>query len=336
MKLTIDQIKSITTGAADIVYEDQKYKFLRFVDGEHMLRDNNQVFSTAGIQMNFKTDGRLLKLAVHTSKITNSREFFSFDIFVNETMVGTIQNMTEEECVGNYSEKTYTTGSFEGEFELGHGEKHVRIYFPHSVMGCIEEIEIVDAAYIVPVKRSKTIVAYGDSITQGFDALHPSNTYISKLGNIFDADIVNRAVGGVTFCPEVVSSSNDINPCFVIVAYGTNDWYCSDQETLRKNAEDFLNAIEQNYRDVPIFVVTPIWRTDWNSEKKCGKISDVVRIINEVFEHKGNITIISGCDLVPHDENLYGDLRLHPTDRGFVYYCNNLVENINKKTLLIK
>lgn len=37
-------------------------------------------------------------------------------------------------------------------------------------------MELTDASFLTPVKRKKTLVAYGDSITKGFDALYPSRT----------------------------------------------------------------------------------------------------------------------------------------------------------------
>ena len=46
--------------------------------------------------------------------------------------------------------------------------------------------------------------------------------------------------------------------------------------------------------------------------------------IKEVFENQENITVVSGFDLVPHDENLFGDLSLHPNDKGFAYYVDTL------------
>ena len=42
-----------------------------------------------------------------------------------------------------------------------------------------------------------------------------------------------------------------------------------------------------------------------------------------------NVKVISGFDFVPMDENLFGDLRIHPNDKGFEYYFENLVKQIN-------
>ena len=78
MKLTVNQIKEITTGAAKIVYKAGRYHFFRFNDCEADVINHPFVSATAGIQMHFKTDGRLLKLKVYTEKAINTRSYFSF------------------------------------------------------------------------------------------------------------------------------------------------------------------------------------------------------------------------------------------------------------------
>lgn len=324
MKLTENQIKGITTGAARIVYKAGRYHFYRFRDCEAGVINHPFVFATSGIQMHFKTDGSLLKLKVHTEKATDIRSYFSFDIFVNGFLAGCIQNLADESCTGDYANASYATGSFYQEFALGDGEKDIKIVFPHSVIACLECMEITDAAYIVPVKKEKTIVFYGDSITQGFDALHPARTYAAMLAEALDAEMINKAVGGAVFNPALAKIPCDMKPDYVIVAYGTNDWNSVDLETLRKNAAGFLAGLRSNYSGIPIFVITPLWRPDWNAIKKCGVFSNVENTIKEIFHQQENITVISGADLMPQDETLFGDLYLHPSDKGFGYYADSL------------
>ena len=324
MKLTENQIKEITTGAARIVYKDGKYHFFRFNDREAGVINHPFVLATAGIRMRFKTDGKVLKLKVHTEKATDIRSYFSFDIFVNGSLAGCIQNLCDDSCTGDYANTTYATGSFYKEFLLGDGEKDIKIVFPHSVVACVECIEITDAAYIVPVKKGKTIVFYGDSITQGFDALHPSKTYAAMLAEALEAEFINKAVGGAVFNPALAKIPCDTQADYIIVAYGTNDWNSVDLETLRKNAEGFLEGINSNYPGIPVFVTTPLWRPDWTATKKCGIFSNVENTIKEIFGHQENITVISGIDLMPHDKNLFGDLYLHPSDKGFACYAESL------------
>ena len=329
MELTLDQMKEITTGAAKIAQESGRYRFFRFNDHETEVIKHVYVPATAGIQMKFKTDGRILKLKVYTEKALEIRSFFSFDIFIDNQFAGSIQNLSDDDCTGDYANLEYTTGSFYDEFALGDGEKEIRICFPHSVVASIEHIEITDATYIVPVKKEKTIIFYGDSITQGFDALHPSKTYAALLAEALDADIVNKAIGGARFNPKVARLPSGIQPDYVVIAYGTNDWTALEPDDFRANVEGFCDGIQQNYPDVPMFVITPVWRRKCDVPKRGGEFSNLEKTIREVFEKHKNVTVIPGFDLVPHDVNMYGDLRVHPSDKGFAHYVANLKKYLN-------
>ena len=330
MILNTDLISSVTTGAEKIDYKDGKFHFFRFTDKEADIINHPYVASPAGIELKFKTDATALKLKVFTEKSIEIRSYFSFDIFVDNELSGTIQNFGDEECTGDYANKEYPLGVFQRDFELGNGEKYIRILLPHSITAYIEELELVDATYISPEKKNKTLLFYGDSITQGFDSLHPSKTYTSRLAEALDADMINKAVGGITFKPELVGMPSDIKPDYIIVAYGTNDWNAVDLEALQKNVKGFLDGIEKNYSDIPVFVTTPLWRPDWREIKKCGEFFNVENTIKEIFGNRENITVISGFDLIPHDESIFGDLILHPSEKGFEHYTESLLKYISK------
>lgn len=324
-------IKSITMGAEKIISEDGVYKFFRFTEEEAKTTDNINLLYTAGVQMEFKTDGTKLKLSVNTKHKGDIRSLFAFDVFVDENHIGSIQNFKDEECIGNFAEKEYPLGRYSEEFSLGCGEKIVRIVFPYSVIAEMEEIKMPDATFVFPVKREKMIVAYGDSITQGYDAEHPSKTYAMRLAESFNAEIVNKGLGGETFSLKMPAVKNAKKPDFVIVSYGTNDWWVNDKETVRQNAVEFLDNIEKNYPDTKIFVITPIWRKNFKDIREFGEFSEVEALLKEICKNRKNVKVISGFDFVPMDENLLGDLRIHPNDKGFEYYFENLVKQIKNR-----
>ena len=83
MKLNIDRLREITTGATSIAFRDGMYHFSRFNDQEVNVTDNPNVRSCAGIQMVFKTDARLLRLHIYTQPINDIRSYFAFDVVVN-------------------------------------------------------------------------------------------------------------------------------------------------------------------------------------------------------------------------------------------------------------
>lgn len=326
MKLTLENIKEITTGASDIAYRDGKYCFYRLSSEEMEVVKHPLMFAPAGVQMRFKTDAKLLRLKVNVRKALLTRSFFSFDVFVNGEMTGSIQNFKDEECIGAYSENEYPLGSFEGEFELCGTENTVRIVFPHSLAADVEEIELEGATYCSPEKYDKTIIFYGDSITQGFDSVHPSRTYASIVAEKFGANVINKAIGGAGFSPAFAQIPRNENADLLFVAYGTNDWGGYDLETLKNNTKGFVEGIKMNYPDIPVYVITPLWRADWQETKKGGTFKENFDVINETFGKEENITVISGFDLVPHDKNMFGDLCLHPNEKGFGHYVDNLMK----------
>ena len=332
MKLNFDEIKSITQGAARIKKDEKGVRFFRFNEEEEEAYSSSshlpKTYSTSGVQMLFRTDGALLKLKINI-EAASIRTYFAVDIFVNDERVGELKNFDEKELVGLYVKNQFPLGEFEGEFELGEGEKTVRIVFPWSVVAEICEINIENATFIEPVKRAKTILMYGDSITHGYDALYPSQSYASRLAHSLDAEMFNKAIGGEVFFPELARIKNDIEPDYITVAYGTNDWCKTTKEVFVKNSRSFYEALIKNYPDAKIFAIAPIWRKEHTEYREFGEFKEVYEILEELCKDLG-INYISGWDFVPKEESYFADFRLHPNDKGFEQYFKNLKKEMER------
>ncbi len=324
MKLTKEAFENITRGISSVQYEAGRYQFFRFDERETATVDSQIASCTAGVKMDFVTDGNALRLQVFTEKALPARSFFAFDVFINGTLAGHIKNFDEQLCTGDYANLDYPLGRFSGEFTLGEGEKRVTVFFPHSVRAYIEEAEVAGATYVLPVKQEKTLLAYGDSITQGFDALYPSHSYAVRLSKFLDAELLNKGIGGACFCPSLVMAGAGYQPDYIVVAYGTNDWTCHTQESFKSNAQAHIQELTKKYPASKIFVITPIWRGDYANERKFGPFSKLEAIIREECEESRQIHIISGWNLVPEDASFFGDLFLHPNDKGFAAYAEAL------------
>lgn len=123
--------------------------------------------------MCFKTDNKTLYLNT-TVQNARARTYFSFDVFVNDTLVGCLDNFSEQEIPDDYSEIKFPCGTFEKTFDLGEGVKTVTVHLPWNKITKIYQLVLEDGAFLEPVRRQKKLLAFGDSITQGFDALRPS------------------------------------------------------------------------------------------------------------------------------------------------------------------
>ena len=260
--------------------------------------------------------------------IASTRKYFSVDVLVDGKPIGYIDNFSDIALPQDYTQMDFLLGDFSKKFQLGKGEKTVCVHLPWSVKTLIEEISIDDNAFCEAIKPKKKLIAFGDSITHGHDALRSSNRYVAKLADMLNAEEFSKAIGGEKFFPELTKLKDPFMPDYILVAYGTNDWSGVDQETFKSTCKDFYTNVSQIYPQAKIFAITPIWRKDMNAYRKFGDFGDVEKNIKNAVKDIGNITVISGIDFVPKDERFYADLRLHPNDDGFEHYAKNLYKAI--------
>ena len=325
MNLTIDQIRSVAIGAARVEELENGIHLYRFTkEQEDLYRERNadfynKTFSTAGIRMEFVTNSTSLSMEVEVSS-ASSRKFFCHEIFVNKKLVGTLENQESN------------NGIFSGEFNLGEGEKTVRVYFPWSATSVIRRFALTDGATLTPVKKSKTMLIFGDSITHGYDALRPSWSYASLLTDALDAEARNKGIGGETFWSALAESSDDIDPDYITVAYGTNDWSHAAKDKFSADARAFYVALSRRNPRAKIFAITPIWRADYQKKTNMnGPFEWVADYLTEATADLPNVTVIRGMDLVPKRSDFFSDEYLHPNDVGFAHYFNNLFTEIKKE-----
>lgn len=335
MKLSIEQIRKITKGAVRIEKEGDGFHFYRFTEGQANVYKSvkpefyNRTLATSGIRMEFMTDSKSLSIKAITSN-SIGRYYFSFEVFVNDRLIGCLDNFPAEGMPERYAGAQFPLGAYEKEFYLGTGEKRVCIHFPWSVNTVIEEIALDDGAIIEGVKTDKKILIYGDSITQGYDALRSSSRYAYRIAQALHAEEISKAVGGEQFFPELAEEKDDFVPDYILVAYGTNDWDSTTEEIVREHCKGFYSALHKNYPDTPIFAISPIWRTQWQDERIFGDFCKVDTIIRECVKDYKNITVIKGFHFIPQDINYFADRIVHPNDKGFDYYFKNLHKEISK------
>ena len=336
MKLTLEKIREIASGAVSVYEEDGYIRLHRFTDAERelYLKTNSDFYgkalATSGIKLCFKTDSTSLTLK-GVVELGLSRRYYSFDVFVNGKVIGYIDNFGDREMPQYYVDEYFELPeNFDKTFELGEGEKTVCVHLPWSVMTKISEVSLDDGASVIPAKPDKKLLAYGDSITQGYDALRPSNRYIARIADKLGAEEINKAIGGERFFADLAELKDDFAPDYITVAYGTNDWSTTDIETFRHHCRLFYTKLAENYPDSKIFALTPIWRKDMVEYRVFGQLDQVEEEIRNIVKDIDNITLIRGFDFVPKDENYFADLRLHPNDDGFGYYFENLYKEIDK------
>ena len=335
MNLTYEQIKNITWGADRVEMIDGYVRFFRFTKAqEQVYKERNlgsydKTSAASGVKLVFKTNSESLTLAAVMEK-TSTREYFSFDVFVNGELVGYLDNCSNVELPQDYTEISLPAGRVEKSFELGKGEKTVTVYLPWNGRLKLESISVDDGAGVEAVKPAKRILVFGDSITQGYDAVRPSNHYAVKLADALGAEMINKAIGGEEFLPALVTAGEDGEFDYITAAYGTNDWSHGSREKLLECCRGFYFELSKRFPNSKIFAIGPIWRKDLDADKPYGRFSQLIEDVEGCTKGLPNVTFINGFDFVPKDEKYYADLRLHPNDDGFAHYFENLYKEIKK------
>lgn len=334
MILTPEQIKAVTQGAVRFWEQDGGVALSRFTEAEDALYAESTFFirrfASAGIQLEFRTDATALTLKVMTSA-GSSRSYFSYDIFRDGEQIGTLQNYDAASLPADYTTAELPLGAFAGTYNLGEGMKTVRIVLPWSVATVIQALELENATCLTPVRPEKTALMYGDSITQGYDALNPSRAYAVQLGRWLQAEAINKGIGGERFNPALAAIKNDLSPDYVTVAYGTNDisygtdaWDAADFEN---TCRSFYHTLRRHYPHAKMIGISPIWRKDAENAAICNALEQVAGIIKAVCSEV-NAAFIHGWELVPGNEALFGDTRLHPNNEGFDFFFENLTKQL--------
>lgn len=326
MKLTLEQITPLVCGAVRVAEDERGFHFYRFTEKQtaSYLRVSpndfyKKAFATAGVRLAIRTDSRKLSFDFKTS-YGSSREYAFFDVYVNGAF------KKHFGCEGNIM----MDGS--AVIPLPAGEKDVEIYFPWSRDAVLSNVELDDGATVATFRRPKTMISFGDSITHGYDAINPSLSYASQLARLLDAEQINKGIGGDIFFPELLDERDPVDPDYITVAYGTNDWSKCPRETFEKNCREFYTRLSALYPNAKIFAITPIWRGDWN-RKVCGYGAPVTEInpaITEICKDLPNVTVVNPYDFVPHRKEFFADAYLHPNDIGFCLYAEGLYKEIVK------
>ena len=203
-------------------------------------------------------------------------------------------------------------------------------YAPIAQTLCQTALELADGATFAPVKRDKKLLAFGDSITQGYDALMPHRKYITRLADHLGMEEINKAIGGAVFHPAFAELKDDVTPSVITVAYGTNDWSGVNNEKLVANATAFYTILRQNYPNATIVMLTPVWRGDWQRERPAVAFREIPGFFEKIAKEIGNAHVVDCFDFIPHDPANYSPDVLHPNDAGFAHYAKGVIAALEK------
>lgn len=317
----LEWIRKLAHGAVRITQEEDGYKFYRMTAPQMKTYESNRDFyvkaqSAAGIRFDFLTDAEKIVLEC-SSRPGSSRVFSYVDAAVN----GVLVQHSGTENMNNEPDLTM-------ELELDGALNRVSLYLSGLSCVTVKKLELIGAEWIEPVKRSKVMICFGDSITHGYDAVYPSLAYPNQLADALDAEMYNKAIGAEIFNPALLDEPDPVTPDLITVAYGTNDWSKCAAGELEANATAFFDRLTALYPGVPVYVILPLWRADCSRITGSGTFADGRETVRQAAARHSQCRIIDGLKLIPHIPEFFSDMYLHPNDLGFMFMARGILQEI--------
>ena len=326
MKLTFEQIISATNGIVRTEQNDLGLELHRFTREQeaffyktHPLYCHQSFFNgyfgrncrtCAGITLDFISDAKEFRVEFGKVEYTNDASVQLFDLFVEDKLVKSYS--TDEEIV----------------YKLSGERQRLTLHFPNYVFPIVSEVDLKDATIFLPQKKQVDILFLGDSITQGGNAVHPSNTYVMRVARNLDIGIINQASSG--FIYDEGSIEKVCEPKIIVTAYGINDYGRKSMEQIENQTTAFLKRLRTVYEDAKILSILPLW-TIWDDEVKDFGVG-ARNCLKSVYEQYSDYTV-DGHSMIPHDKKYLEDEIVHPNDDGFEFYGNRLTQEL--RTILI-
>lgn len=171
-----------------------------------------------------------------------------------------------------------------------------------------------------PAWRRPRWVAYGDSVTQGFDASHVGATWAWQLAQAKGWELVNLGIGGRACTTSDAAAIAACSPDLVTIAIGVNDWQGGVPPAAYGQRLRALRA--EVARLVPharIAVLSPLWVAPaWRPAAATHPLAD--------YRAEAGPDAIAGELLIDHDPALFNPVAVHPNDAGAAQMARRLAD----------
>jgi lysophospholipase L1-like esterase len=334
MQINTELFKKLLKGAVSVQNEDEWLCLFRFTEKQSKYYFEKtpdtlypKTLASAGMKMDLVTDADENSFDFRVFA-ASSRTFYSVDLYVDGVFC-------DELYIMNYQNKKSGTVSF----VLPEGTHRVTVYLPNLMRMDIKNVCLAGASFADPASSKMKILCLGDSITQGYDAYHSSLSYVNRLSQTLDAEILNQAIGAEVFDAKILDEELPFDPDLITIAYGTNDWAVrTSKEAFLDEAERFFQKIREIYPDKKIVYISPIWRGDYQrpygtQETAVGAFDESVKALQSLAKENG-LFVVDGIPLTPHISDFFADQILHPNDLGFGFYAENLLRELKKEELV--
>ncbi|NLX82833.1 MAG: SGNH/GDSL hydrolase family protein [Clostridiales bacterium] len=329
--LGIDELRAVTHGGLVELAEDGSFCFYRMTDKQYRyfvreedVRFKHRYVCAAGICLDFYTTARSVRFDYELFEMSD-RDIAQIDVCLDGLLIGGI----------NQKPELYLSGTIQIEIpENKDGFRRVTIWLPYMSRVRIKNLSLSQNAVFIPVHekreraslpRRRKLLCYGDSITQGYDALHPSQTYAVRLARYFDWELWNAGLSGYQFDHLLLDEELPFEPDIVTIAFGTNDWNkrASVQEAVEQ-AELYFHKIKRMYKNARVLYISPLWRADIHTSQGAGGFHAFCDALLDAAK-RCDIPALDGRGIVPHVPEAFDDRNLYPNDWGMSCYSEALI-----------
>ena len=311
MKLTYEQIRDITVGAAHIWEDSDGVHFSKLT--EEQQNAFNRLYprfahngkATTGIRFDFHTNADFIRYI----PLTSGKYELKVDGVLTEYIKGT---------AGEAIEYTFSDSA----------THRITLHLPsHGVGGGLISLELSDGATLERHVFDRKFLFIGDSITQGWNAELDTSSYAYLVSDHFNAESIIQGVGSAHYDAETLGKP-DFAPDTIFVAYGTNDAGFSTLAEIENRCSAFFKKLCSLYPLASVYVITPPWSLKENAPVPCGTIAEVratIRACAEQFSFK----VIDGKKVIPPLPMMMAD-NLHPNALGFAFYAHSLIKELKQ------
>lgn len=290
-------------------FTDAQAAVYKKVGIEQNLNYDERAAASSGVTLEMITDSEVIGLEFALKAAC--RPFAAFDCFVDGVLY---DHWYTEELFWNVAC-----------FDLPEGTHKVQIFFPWSSITVLKRVVLSNGATAEPVSKDLRILAYGDSITQGYIGKHPSMNYVNHFARVLNAETVNQAIGGYYFDKETMDPAlKSFRPDLITIAYGTNDYTVfGTKEAIDRNCREFLDKLRGIFPDTKILGILPIHRNDCRNDARNKmndfKLDDTRKLLAEIYADYADVTVLPDNFFPKHNDFFAPDC-LHPNDLGFAFY----------------
>lgn len=173
--------------------------------------------------------------------------------------------------------------------------------------------------YVIPRESMKRYVAYGDSITQGFQAGNPVETYPVMLARARKWELINMGFGSRKATQPDGAVLGRLKPDVLTILIGVND--CLQKKPLDRFAADVAGLLAEFRRALPktpVYLITPLSVGEPARWPGIDQLDAYRMVIQEATGKRADphLKLIDGRELIDADAKLFGD-GLHPNADGF-------------------